>query len=253
MLKESLTESAPGGSYRDRVYAEYNRQRPPAELALGSRAPYLRWVIARCFPPDRAARVIDVGCGDGTLLYFLREAGYVNCYGVDVAPPQVAAAQGLGLDVRRGDLMQALQSAESESYDVVAAFDVIEHLTKPELLRFADEVHRVLRTGGRWVIHCPNGDSPFFAAVRYGDWTHEQAFTASSLSQLARVTGFTGLACYEDKIVAHGFKSWLRGVLWAAARAAIRALSVIETGEARSEVFTRNILAVAVKGGPAAG
>ena len=233
-------------SYRDRVYAEYNQQSTQAKDRLASRAPYLRWMIKRCFPADHECQILDLGCGDGALLHFLREADYTNCRGVDISPTQVEAAEQLGVKVERGDLMQALSLMTDKSLDVIVALDVIEHLTKSELLSFADEIYRALKDGGRWIIHCPNGDSPFFAAIRYGDWTHEQVFTSTSLLQVIKAAGFGYLSCQEDPIVPHGLKSAIRRLLWTIVRTVIRTISLIETGSA-SNIYTRNLLAIAVK------
>ena len=234
-------------SHRDRVYAEYNQQSSQSKDRLASRAPYLRWIIKRCFPAGRECQILDLGCGDGALLYFLRDVGYTNSKGIDISPTQVAAAQQLGLRVEQGDLIQTLLLITDESLDVIVSLDVIEHLTKSELLNFADEVYRTLKDGGRWIIHCPNGDSPFFAAVRYGDWTHEQAFTAVSLNQVIKAAGFDTLACYEDKPIPHGIKSAIRVFLWKVLRKIIQMAWLIETGASGNGIFSRNILAVAYK------
>jgi predicted SAM-dependent methyltransferase len=76
----------------------------------------------------------------------------------------------LGIDgVDQGDLLETLKAQPDASLDVVVAFDIIEHFMRDELLGFVDEVGRVLRSGGRWIIHTPNAESPFGGRMRYGD------------------------------------------------------------------------------------
>lgn len=136
------------------------------------------------FPTDGDAAVLDVGGSHGALIHFAREAGYRNLRSVDRSPEQVAV-QRLGIEgVEEGDLGQVLRPQADASPDVVVAFGVIEHFTRDKLLHFVDQVHRVLKPGGRSIIHVPNGASPFFGAIRYGDLIHELAFTRTSLSQL---------------------------------------------------------------------
>jgi len=54
---------------------------------------------------DRSARILDLGCGHGAFIYFLREAGYTDVVGVDKSPEQVAEAKRLGIDgVHEADL-----------------------------------------------------------------------------------------------------------------------------------------------------
>ena len=240
--------------YRDRLYARYVKARervlaPDTVNRLAPRAPYLRRIIRLHFPEDRSAKILELGCGHGALLHFARRDGYMHARGVDTSPEQVAAADTLGVDdVEQGDLMQSLLDAADASLDVVVAFDVIEHLSKRELLDLVDQVHRVLRPGGRWIIHVPNGESPMFGRVRYGDFTHELAFTRESIAQLLLASGFSTVRCLEDTPVVHGAKSAIRWLIWKAMRAVLRLYVAAETGDSgKSAVFSQNLLAVATK------
>lgn len=242
-------------SYRDRIYRGYVTQRdaplaPQSLAGLAPRLPYLRRLVARYFPQDRSCSVLELGCGYGALLHVLRENGYENVRGVDGSPEQVAAARRLGIGgVEQGDLMAALAATPGGTVDVVVAFDVIEHFRKDELIPLVDAVRRVLKPGGRWIIHAPNGESPFGNRVRYGDLTHEQAFTRTSLSQLLRSSGFVDVECFEDKPIPHGVKSTVRAALWNAIRIVLLGYIAIETGTFdRAAVFSQNLLAVAFTG-----
>lgn len=239
--------------FRERIYRHYvtsaSTPLAPDTLAgLAPRRPFLADIVARHFPPDRTARIIEIGCGHGALLHVAAEAGYTNMSGVDGSPAQIAAAERLGIvGVRQGDGLAALKGEADASHDAVVAFDVLEHLDRDELMLMADETFRVLKPGGRWIIHVPNGMSPFAGAMRWGDLTHELAFTPESLAQLAYSVGFASLSCYEDVPVAHGLKGTVRRGAWLAVRQLLRAYYAIETGAARGAVFTQNLQAVAVK------
>lgn len=235
--------------YRQYVYARSHALAPHDVAGLAPRAPALRRLIRNHFPVSKDAVLLDTGCGHGALMYFAREAGYSNIRGVDGSLEQVTAARRLGIEgVEEGDLRQVLEDQPAESIDVVVSFDVIEHFTRDELLPFVDQVYRVLKKGGRWILHVPNGESPFFGAIRYGDLTHELAFTAISLSQLLLSSRFSGVDCFEDAPTIHGAKSVLRWLLWKAFRALMRLYVAAETGDVDpSRVFSRNMLAVAIK------
>src|SRR5581483_4474529 len=111
--------------------------------------------------------------------------GYTNMRGVDASPAQVDAARRLRIaGVSAGEMLPTLRTTAAASQDAVIAYDVIEHLTKDELIEVTDEVVRVLKPGGRWIVHVPNGLSPFAGVMTYGDLTHELAFTPESLTQL---------------------------------------------------------------------
>jgi 2-polyprenyl-3-methyl-5-hydroxy-6-metoxy-1,4-benzoquinol methylase len=240
--------------YRTRIYKSYVQAREqslaPASLAeLRSRAPYLRRLVRMHFPTETNAAVLDVGCGHGALIHIARTLGYHNIRGVDGSPEQVAAAQRLCIEgVMEGDLNDFLLDQSDASLDVVVAFDVIEHFTRDELLSFVDQVRRVLKPGGRWIIHTPNGESPFASRMRYWDLTHEMAFTRMSLSQLLMSSGFSNVRCFEDAPVVHGLKSAFRWLLWKGFRAVLRLYMGVETVDAgAAHIFSQNLLAVATR------
>lgn len=240
--------------YRDRIYRHYVEARgeipaPPDSVELDARAHTLRRIVRRYFPTNRDVAVLDLGCGYGALVRTAHECGYRKTWGVDRSAQQVAAAVRLGIaEVREGDLVETLRSQSDESHDVIVTFDVIEHLTKDELVALADDVRRVLRPGGRWIIHAPNAESPMFGRIRYGDFTHEQAFTRFSISQLLLSSGFKQVMCEEDGPVVHGAKSAARWLLWKFLRGCLRIYLAAETGSVEREaIFTQNFIAVVTK------
>lgn len=239
---------------RDRIYGGYVHTRPdswsPKDIAQVERAgPYLRHLIRHHFPKNKSLTVLDLGCGYGALLDHARRMGFPFVRGVDRSPEMVAEARRLRIhDVREGDLFDALAGTPSETIGAVVTLDVIEHLTRDETLRLADETRRVLKPEGRWIIQTPNGESPMMGRVRYGDLTHEQAFTRTSLGQLLMVAGFRSIAFHEVAPVVHGVASALRFVAWKGIRGLLRFYLAAETGDTgRSAIFTQNLLAIGVR------
>lgn len=241
-------------NYRARIYNSYvsGRSVPLAPVSvdgLKPRAPYLQRLIQRHFPPDLRATIVDLGCGHGAIVHFARQSGYANIRGVDSSPEQIGAARRLGIaGVEEGDVLITLSGLADASQDCIVAFDVIEHFTRVELIDLVDEVRRVLKPGGRWIIHAPNGESPFGGRVRYGDLTHELAFTRTSISQLLLASGFSEVRSFEDTPIPHGLKSAVRWILWKCFRAGLRLYLVAETGDSgKDAIFSQNLLTVAVK------
>jgi SAM-dependent methyltransferase len=242
-----------GSRYRQRIYAAYtsatNAPLAPDTLeGLAPREAHLNRLIADHFPADKAARILELGCGHGALLHFARRAGYTNMSGVDGSPAQVAAAEKLGIaGIRHGELMGALHETPEASLDAVVLFDVLEHLTRDEILDAVDAIHKALKPGGRLILHVPNGASPFGTLMIYSDLTHEVAFTPESLAQLFLASGWREVKCFEDPPASHGLKSRARAVLWRAIRAVLRFYLAVETGSRAHNVLTQNLFAVAVK------
>lgn len=216
---------------------------------LAPRRPYLTKLVGRLFPSDRQAAILDLGCGDGGLLSVARDAGYRQITGVDLSAEQIQIARARGLtDIHQAEIIPFLETRNDGSFDVIIAFDVIEHLTKRELLTVIGETYRVLRPGGRWIIHAPNGQSPFFGRIRYGDFTHELAFTQKSLSALLRVGKFVKIQCFEDQPIPHGATSLVRFILWKLLRNIWRFFIMVETGERGNDlILSQNFLAIAIK------
>jgi SAM-dependent methyltransferase len=248
----SESSSNPATDWRRRVLQRYvSTHGAVSEAAanLDRRRPFLDKLIAEHFPTNRTITGIDLGCGHGAVVWAARRAGYANFIGVDASPEQVAMSKTLGIEgVREGDLMAELANTSDATYDVVVLFDLYHYFDPATQMKLADEVRRVLKPGGRWILHLPNGEALFAGRVRYWDFMATGSFTRKSIEQLLLVCDFRDVRCYEDKPVAHGLKSAVRAVLWAVLRAGLRLALAAETGETgRDAIFSQTFLAVATK------
>lgn len=174
--------------YRDALYLTQGdwHHYTSAEFAQARhrlRAPYYRWFVKDWLPIDRSSRILDLGCGSGQFLWFLRDAGYNNAAGCDVDACQVELGAELGLDCRRASMFDVLRK-NNEHYHLIAALDVLEHFSRSELFELMILISTSLVKGGRLIVSVPNAESPAAAATLYGDLTHESAFTWGSLQQL---------------------------------------------------------------------
>ena len=102
----------------------------------------------------RDTRLLDVGCGTGWFLEVAMQEGFVG-YGLELGK-EIAAATSKRLKIRV--FTETLQEMpESEKFDVITLFDVLEHVPDPKSVLQA--VHAHLRPGGIALIFCPNLDS----------------------------------------------------------------------------------------------
>lgn len=133
--------------------------------------------------PRRDGDVLDIGCGAGNMIHHLARYGRVKGIEVDARP--VAMAQTRGYDVRQGDATQHIPFPDN-SFDLVTALDVIEHVDADEaILR---EAYRVARPGGILAISTP----AFQWLWSYNDVIngHKHRYTPRELRERVERAGF---------------------------------------------------------------
>lgn len=138
----------------------------------------------------RRSRILEFGAGWGRNLLALNALGAKDVRGIDISPEQVALGRRLGLsnlEILSED-EDLLTRFGDMRFDLVLAIDVLEHLTLPQLERFAAVAPRLLAPRGILLVQVPNDLAPF-NPVRAGDLTHLRAFTPASLRQFFALSG----------------------------------------------------------------
>jgi 2-polyprenyl-3-methyl-5-hydroxy-6-metoxy-1,4-benzoquinol methylase len=230
---------------RDRLYESYATQHSGVGSADATGFIYRR-DIGPLLPSPSAGPVVDIGCGSGQLVRCLIADGY-DAAGIDVSPEQVALARAAGLGtVRQGDYRELLREHPAE-LAAVTATDLLEHLTKPEVLATFDAVAAALRPGGRFVARVPNAVSPFGGHTRYGDFTHETWYTARSIRQLAAAAGLGPVRVIGCPPPVHGAASAVRATLWKPVSGLFKLALAVETGAVRGHIVTQNLTFAAAR------
>lgn len=237
--------------YRRQVYELYVSAHLRQDANVSSEAydqasRFLRRRYGRWLPQDKGAAILDVGCGHGKTLYWLRQEGYRNLNGIDISPEQVELARRVLPEVQQGDFFGLLEGRQN-SYDLVIALDVIEHFRKEEALRLTQLVFDALRPGGRFLVQTVNGSSPFAGHQRYHDLTHETAFTTHSLESLLRLCGFKRVDFAPLGPIVHGPVSAVRWFLWRLIALGLAGYHLVEAGATGGAVFTQCFAACAHK------
>lgn len=173
---------------------------------------------------SREGTLLDLGCDDGTWTTTLASSvGAREMHGVEIVPSAASEARSRGIRVYELDLNRPLLEVPSNSFDIVHANQVIEHVSSVDL--FVAEVFRLLKPNGYAVISTENGSSwhNVFAAImgwqifsstnlssrmaglgnplaiqRGNDpfsttWTHKTIFNYRGLIEMFEIHGFTSV------------------------------------------------------------
>ncbi len=97
--------------------------------------------------------VLDLGCGDGAVGEYWRQKTSSKIIGLDFSHTALTRAQKRKVIPIQSNIDHSLP-IQSNSVDTVFFGDVIEHIYSPKIA--IQEIHRVLKTGGRLILSCPN-------------------------------------------------------------------------------------------------
>ncbi len=157
---------------------------------------YYRAELSAVLPKARDARIAEVGCGFGHLLRFLAERGYHDLTACDL-DPQLAAATERRLAMRAKVVhceARAFLLDHPGKFDLVLAFDLLEHFDLEGAFAFAAAAKAALRPGGVAVFRTPNMASVLGGYSRFMDLTHRIGFTEQSAGQLLRAAGLVDIS-----------------------------------------------------------
>ncbi len=95
--------------------------------------------------------VLDLGCGDGSLLRYLRDSRRVTGYGVEIDDGRVLACVKNGINVIQGDLERGLSEFRDHSFDYVVLSQTLQAVRNGERI-----IREILRVGREGIVTFPN-------------------------------------------------------------------------------------------------
>ncbi|MFQ3229267.1 methionine biosynthesis protein MetW [Reinekea sp.] len=101
-------------------------------------------------------RVLDLGCGDGELLAFLKKEKQITGYGMEIDTAQIVSCVEKGIEVIHQDLNDSLDYIDDQSFDTVLMTQSLQQTNAPDKI-----VDDMLRIGKRAIVTFPN----------FGHWT----------------------------------------------------------------------------------
>jgi methionine biosynthesis protein MetW len=112
------------------------------------------------------SKVLDLGCGDGSLLYFLQGSLDVRGYGVEKDDANWLACMGTGINVIQMDLEAGLSGFEAQSFDTVILSQTLQAMHHTEGI-----VQEMLRVGREAIVTFPN----------FGYWRHRMQIISGQM------------------------------------------------------------------------
>jgi len=145
-------------------------------------------------------KVLDVGCGNGSLTHAISKKANIQAYGVDISPNMIAECraryEGIEFEVSNGERLEF----EDGSIDTVTICCVLHHLNNAQ--NFIKEAGRVLKTGGTLII-----GEPWYPIIikQFADWIilpllrmgDNKIFSHKRLKRLVTDGGFEITAIYK--------------------------------------------------------
>jgi len=163
----------------------------------------VRWVA-------QGARVLDLGCGDGGLLHYLRGSRQVTGYGVEIDDAGVATCVKNGVNVIQTDLDRGLSDFEDRSFDYVILSLTLQTVKNTERV-----IAEMLRVGREGIVTFPNfgywknrlqvigGHMPVSESLPF-EWHNTPNRHLCTIADFERFCAGHGVKILERKVLTRG-------------------------------------------------
>lgn len=236
--------------YRETLYQNYHTNQSGRASLTDARSLFERekWRFSKEILPvtlgwSKYLKIVDMGCGSGSLVSLLHQSGFDNVIGIDLSKEQIDLGKELGVEnLVQADITEYL-NGQNTKMDVLFGMDIIEHFTKNELVDLLTNIKSHMNSGGKVIFRTPNMDAPFSTIFANGDFTHENYLNLSSAEQLMLSVGFKSVNIYESNMDVKGFvKNSIRKCVWALLRFRLK-LVLFATGRStRGLIFSPNLI-----------
>jgi len=108
--------------------------------------------IEKYIPFSRKSYVCDIGCSDGSLLYYLKDQ-YKRAAGFDISPDAIKQCRQYSNSKVRFQVFDGIHIQTDELFDIVFIMDVLEHAFEPDKLM--ESIYKNLKNKGILVIQVP--------------------------------------------------------------------------------------------------
>jgi O-antigen chain-terminating methyltransferase len=194
---DGISPATPEQVFAPGAHAEFEKQfRGSREEILERQRIYVPILEKAARQTGSGARFLDLGCGRGELLELAKEAGLAMA-GVESDEALVEDGRARGLDVRPGDLFDALWAELEKSLAGVTGIQVVEHLPWAAVRTLVDLAYQRIRPGGCLIVETINPASAYAMRAFYLDPTHRQPVPSEMTHFLFSQAGFRDVEVRE--------------------------------------------------------
>lgn len=146
---------------------------------------------------SRGMKVLEIGCGDGTRLAWLKNNLNVDCYGIEPSAQAVTNACAKGINVQQGTA--DVLPFDNQSFDIVIFGFCLYLCDREDLFRIAGEADRVLRAPGWLMI------MDFYSPIsRANTYQHSPGVQSYKMDYRTLFTWHPDYVCMSHNIRGHG-------------------------------------------------
>lgn len=153
------------------------------------------------FPEDKTEYVLDIGIGNGEMLYCMKQWGYANYEGIDISQSTIKACKAKDLNCQLVENTNQFLLENQNKYAVITLIHVIEHISKEDIIELIANCRKALKKDGCLIIETPNMASYDNAFMRYNDFTHVTGYTEASAAQMLQICNFKKMTIFGTNII----------------------------------------------------
>lgn len=167
-------------------------------------------------PADRDSRILELGPGLGEIASLLvDQLGYRQYAAIDIASDVVELFRDRpAYRVSQVDDPVSHLQAQPGGHDLIILLHVLEHVPRPRVVPLLTAIHEALAPGGQVIIEVPNAANAVIGGgYAFGDFTHETAFTSTSLRQVLGSAGFVDPLLLPVRVPRVSAARWIQHLL----------------------------------------
>jgi 2-polyprenyl-3-methyl-5-hydroxy-6-metoxy-1,4-benzoquinol methylase len=154
--------------------------------------------------------VLEIGCGAGQFLRYLKARGFSDTVGVDYDENLAEVLSDIeGCEFVCADANDYVAKVSgARTFDRIVLFDILEHMELDDAIQLLKGLRSILSKGGKVLLRMPNVSSPWGQRMFYGSFDHVTPYTPDRVKELAFMTGYTCL-----NVVGQTTGKWRKRVL----------------------------------------